>query len=341
MYEGYKIIVNTAAGRRRYMRLLIPYILESEIVDRYDLWINTNNNTDIEFFKEIAKISNKINLVWQPEGYVNGIESINAFYKDCTDPDTIYFKIDDDIIWMEPDLIEKMVKFRIDNPNYFLVSPLVINNGFSLLLLYVNNKFKLNKGYDIGSCWENGYFAKELHELFIEKYLATDRYRELYVNNAPIALSRFSINAVLWFGKDLKKISGIVPGNDEEFLTLLYPTKESLICGWNGNAILSHFAFGSQRNILDKTNILDKYIHYASLKNNNKQTFIQVQEIHKSIENNIEYINSMPHVYKQMPNTSRKKFTIWQIIPKSIKRIIAFYKQYRKYNSSNNFIEAF
>ena len=52
MFQNYKIVVNTAAGRRRYMQYLIPYIVGCDIVDRYDIWINTHNGADIEFFKK-------------------------------------------------------------------------------------------------------------------------------------------------------------------------------------------------------------------------------------------------------------------------------------------------
>lgn len=51
MYNNYRIVVNTAAGRRRYMQYLIPFVISSEIVDRYDIWVNTHNGADIEFFK--------------------------------------------------------------------------------------------------------------------------------------------------------------------------------------------------------------------------------------------------------------------------------------------------
>ena len=54
MYKNYRVVVNTAAGRRRYMQYLIPYIVSSDIVDRYDIWINTHNGADIEFFKQVA-----------------------------------------------------------------------------------------------------------------------------------------------------------------------------------------------------------------------------------------------------------------------------------------------
>ena len=56
MYKGYKIVVNTAAGRRRYMQYLIPFIVSCPIVDRYDIWVNTHNGADIEFFKRVAAL---------------------------------------------------------------------------------------------------------------------------------------------------------------------------------------------------------------------------------------------------------------------------------------------
>lgn len=135
MYRNYKIVVNTAAGRRRYMQYLVPFIVSSGIVDRYDIWINTHNGADIEFFKRLAEKYPVINLVWQPDGVVCGNQTINAFYRQCVEDNTIYFKMDDDIVWMEPDAIKEMVDFRIDNPQYFLVSPLVINNSLSTYLL--------------------------------------------------------------------------------------------------------------------------------------------------------------------------------------------------------------
>ena len=112
-------MVNTAAGRRRYMQYLIPQVVISDIVDRYDLWINTTNKDDIFFFMKVAELSSKINLIWQPDKKINGILSMGAFYKDCCEEDTIYIKLDDDMIWFEPTFFEKMVDFRIDNPQYF------------------------------------------------------------------------------------------------------------------------------------------------------------------------------------------------------------------------------
>lgn len=287
MYKNYRIVVNTAAGRRRYMQYLIPYVVSSDIVDRYDIWVNTHNGADIEFFKRIASRFPVVNLVWQPDGVVNGNASINAFYKDCIETDTIYFKLDDDVIWMEPGLIEKMVDFRISNPHFFLVTPLVINNSLSTYLLEINEKIKLDDYYNASAghpvLWRSGIFAQELHEWFLNRYLKTEKWEELHIGKKEMGMTRFSINAVLWFGEEMRKFGGIVPGDDEEFLSCIYPTRQGMSNAWNGDAIVAHFAFFTQREQLDKVSILEKYgkICYEQATANNRlnESFRDVKHI--------------------------------------------------------------
>ncbi len=167
MYKEYKVIVNTAAGRRRYMQFLIPQVLACDIIDRYDLWLNTTNKQDLEFFRILAKKYPKINLVWQPDGVINGNKSINAFYKQCIDDDAIYFKLDDDIIWLDDNLIINMRKFRVANPEYFLVSPLVINNSLSTYLFQLYGKLNLSYYHNADPfsdiLWQSVKFAANLH----------------------------------------------------------------------------------------------------------------------------------------------------------------------------------
>ncbi len=263
MYRNYRVVVNTAAGRRRYMQYLIPYIVSCDIVDRYDIWINTHNGADIEFFKRIAGRFPVVNLVWQPDGVVNGNKSINAFYKACVEPDTIYFKLDDDIVWMEPGLIEKMVRFRVDNPQYFLVSPLVINNSLSTYLLEVEGRVKLDDYYNSYAShpvlWRSGIFAQELHSWFIQNYLKKNRWEDLHLGKKEMGMTRFSINAILWFGDEMCKFAGMVPGDDEEFMSCIYPTRHGMSNAWNGDAVVAHFAFFTQREELDRNSILEQY----------------------------------------------------------------------------------
>lgn len=51
MYQGYNVMAVTPAGKRRYMKLLASYILPSQILDRWDIWVNTTNQRGIDFFK--------------------------------------------------------------------------------------------------------------------------------------------------------------------------------------------------------------------------------------------------------------------------------------------------
>lgn len=323
MYRNFQIVVNTAAGRRRYMQYLIPYVVASEIVDRYDLWLNTINKQDIVFFKILAKKYPKINLVWQPDGVINGNKSINAFYKDCIEENTIYFKLDDDIIWMEPDLIEKMVKFRIDNPNYFLVSPLVINNALSTYLLQVKGKLSLNKYYNSSASheilWKSGKFASDLHNWFFSNYLVKDKVSELYVGSHPMGMTRFSINAILWFGDEMKKFSGVVPGDDEEFMSCIYPTINGLSNCWNGDAIVSHFAFFTQRERLDKEAILEKYGDFLKKE---WDASVKYQGIYKDVSDAMKYVDVHKEELQVPPYQSiaktkkkREKFLMKCILP--------------------------
>lgn len=338
MYKNYKVVVNTAAGRRRYMQYLIPFILSSKCVDRYDIWINTHNEADIEFFKRVAEKYPIVNLVWQPDGIVNGNASINAFYKACVEPNTIYFKLDDDIIWMETGLIERMAEFRINNPEYFLVSPLVINNSLSTYLLQLDGKLKLDAYYNSDSShpilWKSGEFAFELHRWFIENYLRPSRWEELHLGKKIMGMTRFSINSILWFGDEMAKFSGEVPGDDEEFMSCIYPTKCGMSNAWNGDAIVAHFAFFTQREQLDKENILERYgeiCHEQWQKDSElAQIDAEVQSIIADIAAKEDELLSRPSPYKKVEVKRTLKSKLKKYIPSAILQFREIVKENNK-----------
>ena len=263
MFGKYKVVCNTAAGRRRYMQYLVPQVLNSDVVDRYDIWVNTTDVKDIEFFRLLAKQYDKIRLVWQPQGIVDGVNSINAFYEECVEDDTIYVKLDDDVVWIEPGFFEKMVDFRISHPEYFLVSPLVINNQKSTYILQCMGKldvinYRRADPFD-RIFLKSGKFAAELHNWFIDRYLTSSEYGQLHSGAFPLGLTRFSINAILWFGYQMKEFEGVVTGDDEEFLSSVMPTRLRKSNCLFTDAIVCHFAFGPQRKYLDGMGILEKY----------------------------------------------------------------------------------
>ena len=203
---------------------------------------------------------------------------------------------------MEDSAIEKMVKFRVENPQYFLVSPLVINNAQSTYLLQVCDKLKLNKYYnsaaDNNILWRSGEFASQLHQWFL-KIIEDDSLKELHIGSHPMALCRFSINSIMWFGKDLAKIKGIVPGDDEEFMSCILPSKMGWINCWNADVILAHFAFYTQREQLDKCRILEKYgiVNYEYFKEKE-----ELDEINTTVQKVMTIITSTESQLMQNPS---------------------------------------
>ena len=226
------------------------------------------------------------------------------------------------------------------------MSPLVINNALSTYLLQVRGKLKLDKYYNSLSAhdvlWKSGEFATQLHHWFINSKLKTQTYAELHCGKQPMGMARFSINSILWFGSEMKKFNGIVPGDDEEFMSCIYPSQQGMANCWNGDAIIAHFAFFTQREKLDKEKILEEYGAYLceDWKKDSRMFPIhnEIQQIMKYCMDNENELLKTPSPYKSPmvpPLPIHRK--IYNQLPLIIKRIIT--KLFRKkVNNSCNYI---
>lgn len=63
----------------------------------------------------------------------------------------------------------------------------------------------------------------------------------------------------------MAEFKGEVPGDDEEFLSCIKPTQLGKANCFNGDALIAHFAFGPQREGLDKMDILNRYGKYCMI----------------------------------------------------------------------------
>jgi hypothetical protein len=262
MFEGYKVVCVTPAGRRRYMKLLVPQVLSSPLVDRYDIWVNTPDAGDLAFFDGLARLDPRINLVRHPDGKPPAIESIGSFHRTACDPDTIYIRLDDDIVWLEPGFFETLLRFRVDHPEFFLVMPLIINNAVCSFLLQSFGKIAATQHLrpacmdEFG--WRDPYLALDLHRLLIG-LIERGETRKLHVTPCEIALNRFSINSLCWFGKAMAPFAGKIGKEEEEELSLLLPMQYNLRNCFVGNTIAAHYAFIFQRDKVDRSGILEEY----------------------------------------------------------------------------------
>ena len=240
-------------------------------------------------------------------------------------------------------LIEKMVEFRISNPGYFVVSPLVINNSLSTYLLQIEGELKLKEYCNADSShsilWRSGRFAADLHNWFLNNYLIPNKWALLHMGTKPMGMTRFSINSILWFGDEMRKFKGEVPGDDEEFLSCIYPTTQGLANAWNGDAIVAHFAFFTQREELDKMGILERYGEYClnewAKEPTMKRISDSIQKVMIEVAQKANELETRPSPYQKVVVKQTIRSKVKKIIPKFI---LAIRDNIRSKNADINFI---
>ncbi len=313
MFESYRIVCVTPAGRRRYMSLLAPQVLASPLIDRYDIWVNAPDAGDLAFLDGLARLDPRVRLVRHPDGAPPRIESIGAFHRMALDDDTIYVRLDDDVVWLEPGFFETLLRFRVDHPEYFLVMPLIINNAVCSFLLQLFHKIAATR-YIRAICmdevgWRDPYLALGLHRLLIDLIDRGEIHR-LHIPPREIALNRFSINAICWFGRDLAEIGGQVGEQEEEELSLVIPARLNRRNCFCGDTIAAHFAFIHQRRKMERSGLLEQYQRVLSARPELAGLLEKVGEIARdaAAANADSY---MPGLYVPPNIPKRQRFAMW------------------------------
>lgn len=272
MYKNHKIVVWTPAGRSRYLNILTQYIVNEPIIDEYYLCINTQNPEDIEWMERTSQNYTNIHIKNLPKHIKpNGNSTVGWFYNDNSDTNTIYIKIDDDIVWLEDGFFTKLVEARINNPQYLFILPNIINNAlidhihFRKGILGFDKFVTYNCACNTG--WKDPVFAEKKHRILIEHILnnTLDIYR---FNQWVLAgYERISINCLCYFGDKYN-----VSVNDEKFLTEnLTKIKQKHNCVF-GDMLCSHFSFWPQAKYMDQTNLLKIYGEIANDRFKNSNT---------------------------------------------------------------------
>lgn len=263
-----RYVICIPCGRRRFLELLMPHVIKSKLADEIHLWYNPRCNEDSDYIrKNMLSLDSRIKIVDRP-GNLPPRWSIDEFYPGESDENSIYLKIDDDVVWFEEGGIDKVFKFRKDNLQYFLVSPLVINNGFGACMLdskipFTDKEMEYVITGRNHSCicnannWHtNSNLAIKVHNFFLDNANDIDK---LHVPGQILSWIRLSINAISWFGLDMKNIKWDGAVDDEQFLSCDFPHHVGLDNYMMGDVICCHYAFGPQIDEVDKTDILERY----------------------------------------------------------------------------------
>ena len=270
MYKGYKVKALIFAGRRDTMSILFPRI-KSDILDEVLIGLNTRNKEDIKFIHDYCKKDSKFKIIEIDNEKIQTAEAYYWMFSTLTDENTIYFKLDDDLIYFSENFFEKMVEFRIEHPEYITIYPFILNNPLCNYLLGGFN-FKEQSDYMYYS-WKEPKYAYILLKAFGEGKLKLNLNKPNYEFDDNDVFERTeikfpicpSINCICFFGKDCKEMDWANNmkkwGGDEGFITngifKYFGNERKHIIYFGAQTV--HYAFFTQRKDLIKYKILSLY----------------------------------------------------------------------------------
>ena len=283
MLDGKRVVVVTPAGRRRYMAILVRHVLRlCPVVDEYRVWVNTSVPEDIEYLESLPAQCPPgfLTLERLPPGAggVQGNASICHFFRNCTDENTVYVRFDDDIVCIDDlDAFTAFVRFRISNPEPFLVYANILNNA---VISFIHQRVgTLGLGdYEVAyHCteslgWSSPECAAALHAEVLPALETTavnglESFRLPGFEPVFADYERVSINCISWLGSDFASFGGEVGCDEELWLSCTKPAESGRPNAMFGGFVVVHFAFHTQRAHLESpgSRVLHRYAALAGI----------------------------------------------------------------------------
>jgi hypothetical protein len=192
-------------------------------------------------------------------------DGIWKFYPRCTELNTLYCKVDDDICFIHDDFFKHMFSAVVarERTNFACVGN-VFNIPYTSKLQQDRGTLDDKLGHSTGNprcpiACTNGEFAAHIHKEFLSLVDIGD-VESLYFDSHYIT-GRQRIGIMAWTGESFKQFGGKVGPRDEVELTTRIPEQLVKPLWMVGDAVASHFAFSHQRSVLeDMTNLLGRYL---------------------------------------------------------------------------------
>jgi hypothetical protein len=277
-------------GRHRHIEILLKYLEANVkenggILDKIVFAVKTNNKEDLNYLDEIMK-RNKTYIQWKQFTVNKAYGEVYGMVHD----DDLMFKIDDDICFIANGTFERMIYEYLSRDRMYL-SANVVNHP---LLSFVharlrailafheleNKSFKkIEDGTEINEIfpdynydafskwWSDPKAAAVAHESLI--FRVRNDQLDVYDFNLwdfhSAKYTRWSINFFLTRGKYVNKIRQLHPNLDDDELLIseVMPRDNKKHAYALGKAVVAHFSYNTQREYLEKTNLLSKYKNLA------------------------------------------------------------------------------
>lgn len=276
MFQDRRVVVCVPCGRERFLRVLLPYLYNRKRfpeIDEIQLWVNTDVEADVEYIRAQAKADDRVRLIelGLPEGvafdasrdHYQFNNSVYRFYRKTVEPNTLYFKVDDDIVYVHPGFFANAAAETLRNAdNGFITLCNVVNVPLTTSMHQANKVLDTSKGTSDGDprcpvACTDGKFAVHLHRCFMKLHKDARLGELMLPSFTPNRGVR--IGAMCYLGETFRLFDGVVNYRDESDLTGELPRRLNREIRFVGDALCSHFAFSHQLYELEKTNLLKRY----------------------------------------------------------------------------------
>lgn len=295
--RDHRVITWTPYGRKETVSILARYMFREHargVIDEWWLCLNTDPEQadDVRYAHLLARsYPDWIKIKERPAGRPRRHpkqKNTGYFCEYMTDPNTVFVRFDDDIVYIHPEAINRLVAHRLEQPDGVASFPVMWNN--SIISWYAQqagiipapgtiSEISRGEGRLISDqyvwpkvggphCmdavgWADGRFAVALHQLLLDK-VAAGRAEDLFLYQ-DMQLQpgmQFSVSVFASLGKmyaGLDEPGVLVPYEEEHWHTVAQPLKVGIPNSIVGDALVSHYTFFPQGAIVRATDILDRY----------------------------------------------------------------------------------
>jgi hypothetical protein len=297
--DGKRVVAWTPYGREETVSVLLQYLRrehERGLVDEWWLCMNTDDHQAYDrSYADGLAVHPWIKQVPRPPGlpvYRQKQRNTGYFYRYMTDPDTVFVRLDDDIVYVHEDAVERLVRHRLEAGSGVASFPVMWNNAIvswfaqqqGAIPAPGTDAFLTQQGtYDgngVGNpyiwpavggpyCmdpvgWADGRFGVALHRLLLERLDSGEIERCFLYQDIALHIGlQFSVSTFASLGSMYAGLPGgpgiLVPEEEESWHTIHEPRRLGQPNVLVGNALVSHYTFFPQGPVIRATDILDRY----------------------------------------------------------------------------------
>lgn len=278
MIAGKKVVAWTPYGREATVSILFDYIRrehERGLIDEYWLYLNTDP-------EQVGDLAYAFKLAREHRGWVRLIErpdecprlqpkqrNTGYAYRFMADPDALFFRFDDDIVYVHPDAVENLCTAKVALPGTLACFALMWNNAITSW--YAQKLDIIPKAFGVVQSpfcmdpvgWGDGEFAVKIHRLLLDWIESGTPEKAYFYQNYPLApRQQFSVSCHVIDGQDFMTLPtpGVLDYPEEEhWITVHRPPLIGKTNDIVGDALVSHYTFYPQGAIVRSTNILERY----------------------------------------------------------------------------------